>query len=93
MSTFFSHRSLDAKDSPIQIRSQRIQRERRLVVLILLPDRMIALAGGGGEVEVDADDEHEQPGDDGEDLVGGEGLRAVRFLFGEGVHWRGKVLT
>ena len=51
------------------------------------------MTGWRGEVEVDADDEHEQPGDDGEDLVGGEGLRAVGFVLGEGVYWRGTVLA
>ena len=76
------------RHSPVQVRNQRIQRERRLVMLILPPNRAVAVTAGRGEVEIDADDEQEEPGDEGEDLVGGEGLGAVGFMLGEGVDWR-----
>lgn len=37
---------------------------------------------------VDGDDEGQQPGDDTEDLVRGDGARAVSLLLTEGVVWK-----
>ena len=36
---------------------------------------------------VDGDDDGEEPGDEGEDLVGQDGVGAVRLPLGEGVVW------
>jgi hypothetical protein len=41
---------------------------------------------GVGDV-VDGDDDGEQPAQDGEDLVGGDGHGRVRLPLGEGVDW------
>ena len=45
--------------------------------------------GGGGEGVVDGGDEDEEPGDDGQDLVGGDALGAVLSALREWIIWWG----
>lgn len=58
--------------------------------VILHPDAMamLGVVGRGEEVH-DAEDDDEQPGDEGEGLVSAEGARAVRLALGEGVGYAG----
>ena len=71
---------------PVDVDDDRTERKGRRVCCILAPDgARVPASRRGIPGEVDVDDVDEQPGDEGQDLEGHDGLRAVLIPLGEGV--------
>lgn len=77
--------------APVQRAHQGIEGEGGRECLVLTPDGVapeLDIVLGYGKGVVDAGDDDEEPGDDGEDFVGPDSLDALGFASSEGVCWR-----
>ena len=78
-------------DDPVDGGDDGVEREGSSQVAVLAPYRVAAVrvlaVGGRVEGVVDAGDDDEEPGEDGQHLEGDEGFSAVAVAFDEGVVW------
>lgn len=74
---------------PVDGGNDGVQSKSRVVGMVLTPDRSLVGLVIVGSVEgvVDAGDHRQQVGNDGQDLVGGNGSGVVGVSLGEGVDW------
>lgn len=83
----------DEEDDPVDVGKYGVDGESCRVEVVLVPDTLAdgVAIGGRVDVVVDGDDDGKEPGEEGQDLVGGDGGSAVRLAPGEGVVWGCKV--
>lgn len=77
----------DEEDDPVDVGKDTVHGERGRVEVVLIPDTLadgVAILGRV-HIVVDGNDDGQKPGEEGQDLVGRDGHRAVRLALGEGV--------